>query len=66
MMDKKKFFVFEKSWIGTLSLTVGNKVHFYLGKTDHWGLGFDYNHYERAFTLDIIHWYVGFEVWHNE
>ena len=34
------------------------KIDLLIGTTDHWGFGIDYNHYERAFSLDIIHWYL--------
>ena len=37
------------------------KVDLFMGTTDHWGLGFDYNHHERAFIIDFVHWYFGIE-----
>jgi hypothetical protein len=37
------------------------KIDLFMGTTDHWGLGFDYNHYERSFVIDFIHWYIGIE-----
>lgn len=61
-----KYFDYTKSWTGlSASLTVMNKVSFYAGVTDHWGLGFDINFYNRSFTIDFIKWYIGFEIWHK-
>ena len=56
---------FEKSWIGSRSMTINNKVRFFFGKSDRWGLEASYTHYDRAFNLLIIHWYLGFEVWYS-
>lgn len=46
------------------SIKIG-KLRLFAGTTDHWGIGFDYNHYDRAFTIDFIHWYIGVEKWYD-
>jgi predicted AAA+ superfamily ATPase len=57
---------FEKSWIGTRSVTINDKVRFFIGTSDRWGLDISYSHYDRCLSLMVIHWYMGVEVWHNE
>ena len=37
------------------------KVDLFMGTTDHWGFGIEYDHNERAFMIDIVHWYIGIE-----
>lgn len=37
------------------------KLYLFMGTTDHWGFGIDYCHYDRSFTIDFIHWYIGIE-----
>lgn len=37
------------------------KVDLFMGTTDHWGFAIDYNHRERSFMIDFIHWYIGIE-----
>jgi hypothetical protein len=58
-------FKFEKRWTGSISLIINDSIDIFAGTTDHWGLGFDLNFYDRSFTLDIIHWYVGVAIWHR-
>ena len=57
---------FEKSWTGSVSATVNERVHFYAGSMDHWGLGVELNFYDRSFTIKVLNWYIGFEIWHSE
>lgn len=65
--EVSKWIRFDKSsWGLSRSIVIFNKVNFYAGVTDHWGLGFDINFYDRSFTIDILHWYIGVEVWHSE
>lgn len=58
---------FTKSWTGlSASMTLFEKVNFYVGVTDHWGFGFQISFYDRSFTLDFLRWYLGFEIWHKK
>jgi len=41
------------------------KIQFFHGTTS-WGFGIDYDHHDRAFTMNFIRWYVGFEIWTNK
>jgi hypothetical protein len=43
-----------------------NKVCFYAGKTDHWGIGVEVNFYDRSLTFEIFNLYAGVEIWHKE
>lgn len=62
-----KWIRFDKSsWGFSRSIVIFNKINFYAGVTDHWGLGFDVNFYDRSFTIDILCWYLGVEIWHSE
>lgn len=37
------------------------KVDLFAGITDRWGIGIDYCHYDKSFTIEVIHWYIGIE-----
>ncbi len=43
-----------------------DKVAFYLGTTDHWGIGIQASFYERSITLDILNLYMGVEIWRSD
>lgn len=58
--------VSKSSWGLSTSVAFFDKVNFYAGKTDHWGIGFDINLYDRALTLEILNLYCGVEIWHGE
>lgn len=42
-------------------------LHFGYGKWDSWGFGISYCHYDRALSIEFIHWYAYIQVWkkHN-
>lgn len=62
-----KWIKFEKHpWGLSSHITFFNKVNFYYGFADHWGLGFDINFYDRALTFNILNVYFGIEVWHED
>lgn len=55
-----------KSFLGiSASITFFDKICFYMGKTDHWGIGFDINFYDRSITFEILNLYAGVEFWRN-
>lgn len=61
-----KWIKFEKSsWGLSSSAILFNKICFYAGKTDHWGVGFDINLYDRSLTFEILNLYTGVEIWHS-
>lgn len=56
----------QKSSLGmSAAIEVFDKIAFYAGKTDHWGLGFDINFYDRSFTIEVLNWYFGFEIYYK-
>lgn len=62
-----KWIRIEKSqWGLSASLLLFNKLNFYAGRTDHWGISADINFYDRAITFGILNLYVGVELWHKE
>jgi hypothetical protein len=46
-------------------MIIADKVDTYIGRGDSWGIGIEYNHYERALTLHILNLYMGFQVWYK-
>lgn len=34
------------------------KVEISVGTTSYWGVGIDYDHYDKAFSLNLIRWYI--------
>lgn len=66
-MKTNKFFKIEKSkWSLSATVIVLDRVSFFGGQADHWGLGFDINFYDRALTFNVLNIYFGVEIWHKE
>lgn len=42
------------------------KWELYKGKWDSYGFGLSYCHYEQAFMIEFIHWYIGFSVYREK
>lgn len=62
-----KWIKFSKhTWDLAGSIVIFDKINFYYGVTDHWGLGFEINLYDRSLTFDVLHWYFGVEILHSE
>lgn len=62
-----KWIKFEKShWGLSASIVIFGRIAFYAGTTDHWGIGFDINFYDRSFTMEILNLYAGVEIFHAE
>ena len=62
-----KWIKFSKhSWGLSRSIVIFDKINFYAGVTDHWGIGFDINFYDRALTFEILCWYFGVEIFHKD
>jgi hypothetical protein len=47
-------------------IEIFNKVVFYAGVRDSWGIGFDISFYDRSITLNILNLYFGVEVWRTD
>ena len=48
------------------SLTFFDKVSFYIGRSDYWGVAVDVSFYDRSLTLRLLNIYFGVEVWRSE
>jgi hypothetical protein len=48
------------------SLTFFDKVSFYIGRSDYWGVAVDVSFYDRSLTFRLLNIYFGVEVWHSE
>lgn len=53
----------KSAWGLSASLVFFDKVNFYAGKTEHWGISFDVNFYDRSLTFEILNLYCGVEIW---
>jgi hypothetical protein len=63
---KKKFIEVSRPWHGlSISVIVANKVDFFAGRADSWGISAEYSPYERGVTLKILNLYMGFSVWYT-
>jgi hypothetical protein len=61
-----KWIKFDKYWYGFGGhVTFFNKVSFYAGIKDSWGIGVDFSFYDRSITFDILNLYFGVEVWYT-
>jgi hypothetical protein len=45
------------------ALVLFETVSFYIGRTDHWGVGANINFYDRSFTIEILNLYAGIEIY---
>lgn len=52
----------ESSFGISAAIVIRDRIIIYWGRSDHWGIGFDYNHYERAITFEILNLYAGVEI----
>jgi hypothetical protein len=55
----------KEKWDYSAYLLLFNKIRFYAGRTDHWGIGVEYCHYDRSLTFEIFNLYIGAEVLHS-
>jgi len=54
---------FEKSaWNLGGHAVLFDKIVLYVGRTDHWGISFDVNFYDRSMTFEILNLYAGIEI----
>jgi hypothetical protein len=53
-------------WNFSGAILLFDKVRFYAGRSDHWGIGAEYCHYDRSLTFEILNLYAGIEILHSE
>jgi len=57
----------DKYWYGFGGyVSFFNKIAFYAGARDSWGIGFEISFYDRAITFDILNLYFGVEIFRKE
>lgn len=57
---------YKTTWGLSVGLTLFDKINFYIGRADHWGLGFDISFYDRSLTFNVLNIYFGVEIWHSD
>jgi hypothetical protein len=61
-----KWIKIDKSlWGFSAAIVFFDKVSFYAGKSDSWGIGIKVNLYDRSLTFEILNLYMGIEIWHK-
>lgn len=66
MESMRKHIKFTKSYLGiSATMTLFDRVCFYVGRTDHWGIGVNLNLYDKSLTFEILNLYAGVEVWNK-
>jgi hypothetical protein len=53
-------------WMQSMALVLFDKVSFYAGRSDSWGIGIELSFYDRSLTFRLLNIYFGVEVWHSE
>jgi hypothetical protein len=48
------------------SATMFDKIVFYAGRSDSWGISIEVSFYERSLTFKILNLYAGLEVLHSD
>lgn len=57
---------FEKTWLGTRTMIINDKVEFFIGTGSSWGIGVEIDQFERCLMFRILNIYMGITVYHNE
>jgi hypothetical protein len=52
-------------WGLSAAIVFFNKVSFYAGKSESWGIGIKASPYDRSLTFEIFNLYLGVEIWHS-
>lgn len=60
-----KWIKFEKGFLDSGSMTINDKVVFFIGRAGTWGISAEIDLYDRSLTLQILNLYIGFEVYHK-
>jgi len=65
VMVSKWINVYKTIWGFSINLTLFDKINFYAGRRDSWGIGIDVSFYDRSITFEIFNLYMGVEVWYS-
>jgi len=56
---------FEKTWAGTLTATINDKVEFFAMRGQSWGIGIELDPLDRSLMIHLLCFYVGVIVFHD-
>lgn len=65
-MKERSLIKFEKTWLGTRTMIINDKIEFFIMRGQAWGLGIEYDKYDRCLTVHFLNIYMGVTVYHNE
>ena len=57
---------FEKTWLGTRTMIINDKVEFFIMRGQCWGFGIELDPWDRSFTIHFLNIFAGVTVYHNE
>jgi hypothetical protein len=49
----------------SVSATLFDKIVFYAGRSDSWGIAIEFSFYDRSITFKILNLYMGAEFYHS-
>jgi len=52
----------KSSWSFGGAIVLFNTLAFYIGRTDHWGVGANINFYDKSITFELLNLYFGVEL----
>lgn len=63
----KKWIKIQKdSWNLSGSIVMFNKIDFYAGRSDSWGISIELSIYDRSITFKIFNLYMGMQIYYPE
>lgn len=63
---KERFSIkFEKTWLGTRTMIINNKVDFFIMRGQAWGFGIELDPLDRSFTIHFLNIFAGVTVYHE-
>jgi hypothetical protein len=60
-----KWINFQSYWGLGGNMILFDKVNFYAGKSENWGIGIKVGFYDRSLTFEILNLYMGVEIFHS-
>lgn len=56
---------FEKSWLGSRSIVINDKVDFFIMRGQCWGFGIELDPLDKTFSIHILNIFAGVTVYHD-
>lgn len=57
--------VTSNDWEESIDVVFFGRLRFYAGRSDHWGIGAAYCHYDRSLTFEIFKLFAGVEFFYK-